>query len=147
MRLVLLCVMLAARPAHGSTEAMTLIAGRGAVIDCPGGVARVSTSNPEVVDAVVASDSEVLFHAKATGQATLAVWSKAGERRTFEVTVEPNLEPLRAYRKSYANPIAAANLCGSFRNATVQGVLMSDAVYESAIEKLLGDAGAQIARP
>ena len=65
----------------------------------------------------------------------------------MEHLVRGNLESLRAYRKSYANPIAAANLCGSFRNATVQGVLMSDAVYESAIEKLLGDAGAQIARP
>ena len=65
------------------------------VIDCPEGVARVSTSSPETVDAVPASSREVLFHAKAMGQATLVVWSKTGARRTFGVTVEPNLEPLR----------------------------------------------------
>jgi pilus assembly protein CpaC len=74
---------------------LPLIVGRGVVIDCAGGVARVATSNPETVDAVVASDTEVLFHAKALGQATLVVWSKTGSRRTYEVTVEPNFEPLR----------------------------------------------------
>lgn len=74
---------------------MTLTVGRGTVVDCPEGVSRVATSNPEAVDAVVASDGEVLFHAKGLGQATLVVWSKNGARRTFDVTVEPNLEPLR----------------------------------------------------
>lgn len=79
-----------------AAEPMTLVVGRGVVVDCPAGVARVSTSNPEAVDTVLASDSEVLFQAKAAGQATLVVWSKAGERRSYEVTVEPYLDPLRA---------------------------------------------------
>jgi pilus assembly protein CpaC len=83
----------------GGPEMLRLIAGRGTVIDCPGGVARVSTSNPEAVDAVVASEAEVLFQAKAAGQATLVVWSKAGARKTYEVSVEPNLEPLRELLK------------------------------------------------
>jgi pilus assembly protein CpaC len=78
---------------------MSLVVGRGAVVECPQGVARVSTSNPEAVDAVLASDSEVLFHARALGQATLVVWSKNGGRKTYEVTVEPNLEPLRELLK------------------------------------------------
>ena len=37
--------------------------GRGAVVDCPEGVARLATSSPETVDAVAASSHEVLFHA------------------------------------------------------------------------------------
>jgi pilus assembly protein CpaC len=74
---------------------MILTLGKGAVIDCPQGVLRVATSSPEVVDVVAASSEEVLFHAKALGQATVFVWSRTGERRVYEVTVEPNLEPLR----------------------------------------------------
>jgi pilus assembly protein CpaC len=74
---------------------LTLAAGAGTVIDCPGGVTRVSTSNPEVVDAVVASEAEVLFHAKNVGQATLVVWAKNGQRSVFQVKVEPDSEPLR----------------------------------------------------
>src|SRR5512147_1300602 len=80
---------------QGAPRAVTLAAGRGTVVDCPEGVLRVSTSRPEVVDAVVASDAEVLFHAKTPGQATLVIWPKGGARRTYEVTVEPDLEALR----------------------------------------------------
>ena len=74
---------------------LILSVGKGVVIDCPKGVARVATSSPETVDAVAASSQEVLFHAKALGQATLFIWSKSGDRAIYNVTVEPNLEPLR----------------------------------------------------
>src|ERR1051326_7235763 len=97
-RLILLCLVLAISAAALDSTIpinMPMVVGRGTVVDCPGGVARVATSNPEAVDAVVASDGEVLFHAKALGQATLIVWPKNGPRRTYNVTVEPNLEPLR----------------------------------------------------
>ncbi len=95
--LVLLALVLpaAALDGPGAPDSISLVVGRGTVIDCPDGVERVATSNPEAVDAVVASDREVLFHAKALGQATLVIWSKNGSRRLYEVTVEPNLEPLR----------------------------------------------------
>jgi pilus assembly protein CpaC len=74
---------------------LTLAVGRGSLVDCPEGLERVSTSSPEIVDAVAASPHEVLFQAKALGQATLIVWSKSGGRTVYGVTVEPNLEPFR----------------------------------------------------
>src|SRR3954466_246541 len=75
---------------------LTLSLGRGAVIDCADGIARVSTSSPEIVDVVTASTREVLFDAKAVGQATVIVWSKTGERTTYNVAVELNLAPMRS---------------------------------------------------
>jgi pilus assembly protein CpaC len=83
-----------------AAEKVSLEVGRGTIVDCPQGVERVATTSPETVDVVVTSDREVLFHAKALGQATLVVWSKGGERRAYEVTVEPNLEPLRTLLKA-----------------------------------------------
>jgi pilus assembly protein CpaC len=74
---------------------LAVTVGKGVVVDCPNGIIRVATSSPEVVDLVTASGREVLLHAKALGQATLFIWSKTGERTVYEVTVEPNLEPLR----------------------------------------------------
>jgi pilus assembly protein CpaC len=94
--ILLLAGCLSALESGAAPVPLSLTVGRGTVIDCPDGVLRVATSNPEAVDAVVASDAEVLFHAKALGQSTLIVWSKNGARRTFDVTVEPNLDPLRA---------------------------------------------------
>jgi hypothetical protein len=45
-------------------EELNLTLGTGIVIDSPETITRVSTSAPEVVDAVTASSREVLFHAK-----------------------------------------------------------------------------------
>lgn len=84
----------AIEPAPGPPE-IVLAVGRGTVIECPNGVMRVATSNPEALDVIAASNQEVLFHAKALGQATVFIWSKSGERKVYEVLVEPNLEPLR----------------------------------------------------
>jgi len=85
----------AIEPIQPQPTEMSLTIGMGSVIDCPRGVARVATSSPEIVDAVVASNQEVLFHGKSLGQATLFIWAKDGQRTAYNVTVEPNLEPLR----------------------------------------------------
>jgi len=87
--------ILALEKAPSEPIQLQLAVGKGVVIDCPKGVARAATSSPEIVDVVAASTQEVLFHAKTVGQATLFIWSKSGERSVYDVTVEPNLEPLR----------------------------------------------------
>src|SRR2546423_691952 len=74
---------------------LTLTVGRSTVIGCPSDVQKISTSSPEIVDAVAASSREILFNAKAVGQATLYLWAKSGERWSYTVTVEQNLEPVR----------------------------------------------------
>ena len=73
--LLLAAALAAARmdAAVADVEELSLTLGTGIVIDCPGTIARVSTSTPEVVDAVTASSREVLFHAKGLGKATLVV--------------------------------------------------------------------------
>ena len=85
----------AGSPVPAEPVEVTLTVGTGMVIDCPDGIVRVAASNPEVADAVTASSIEVLFHTKAVGRATMVVWSKSGARKTYHLTVEPNLEPLR----------------------------------------------------
>jgi pilus assembly protein CpaC len=47
------------------------------------------------VDAVVASDREVLVHAMKIGTGTVVIWSKNGQRTAYDVTSEPDLEPMR----------------------------------------------------
>jgi pilus assembly protein CpaC len=77
------------------TVQLILTVGKGALIDCPAGIIRIATTSPEIVDATTASGREIMFNAKALGQSTLFIWSKTGERVVYEVTVEPNLEPMR----------------------------------------------------
>lgn len=88
-----LAVPLAAADSAEPVE-LTLTVGSGIVVDCPPAVVRVAASSPEIVDTVTASRREVIFHAKSVGRATMVVWSKSGERRTYHVTVEPDLRPM-----------------------------------------------------
>jgi pilus assembly protein CpaC len=85
--------------AQGGPEDIRLTVGKSIVIDYPTDIARISTSNPDVVDASPVTSREVLIHGKSFGTVTLVVWSKAGQRNFYNITVEQNLEPLRKLLK------------------------------------------------
>lgn len=94
------CLLLVAGAAAAAGDAdaprdLTITAGRSLVIDYPEDLARISTSNPEVLDYVPASNREILLHGKSIGVATLVVWSKSGHRTYYSVSVEQNLAPFR----------------------------------------------------
>src|SRR5271167_1227698 len=95
-------LVLAAAPAafgQGGPEDVRLTVGKSIVIDYPADISRISTSNPEIVDASPVTGREVLVHGKSFGTVTLVVWSKAGQRNFYNITVEQNLEPLRKLLK------------------------------------------------
>ena len=80
-------------------EDIRLTVGKSIVIDYPTDIARISTSNADIVDASPVTAREVLIHGKSFGSVTLVVWSKAGQRNFYNITVEQNLEPLRKLLK------------------------------------------------
>jgi len=85
--------------AQGGPEEIRLTVGKSIVIDYPADIARISTSNPDIVDASPVTGREILVHGKSFGTVTLVVWSKAGQRNFYNITVEQNLEPLRQLLK------------------------------------------------
>ncbi|MDP9171416.1 MAG: pilus assembly protein N-terminal domain-containing protein [Acidobacteriota bacterium] len=85
--------------AQGGPEDIRLTVGKSVVIDYPADIARISTSNPDIVDASPVTGREILVHGKAFGTVTVVVWSKTGQRNFYNVTVEQNLEPLRRLLK------------------------------------------------
>jgi len=104
LRLVLTAALLPVTPADGPVRLalgreLELVAGRSIVIDSPAEIARISTSDPTIADAVPATTREFLVHGKGAGVATLVVWTKDGERSVYNVTVAPNVEPLRRLLK------------------------------------------------
>ncbi len=91
----LVCLAAAALAVHAVAEELKLTVGRSLVIDYASDIARISTSNPEVADAVAVSNREVLLNAKAQGLSTVVIWPKSGARSVYTVLVEQNLEPVR----------------------------------------------------
>jgi pilus assembly protein CpaC len=92
-----IAVMLLAVTSFSQTgvEDLRITGGKSIVIDYPTDIGRVSTANPEVVDAIPVTSRELLVNAKGVGSTTLVVWGKNGQRTFYNVTVDPNLEPLR----------------------------------------------------
>ena len=76
-------------------QELRLAVGRSLVMDFPADIARISTSTPEVVDAVAVSLREVLLNGKGQGTSTVVVWTKSGERSFYTVTVDLNLESVQ----------------------------------------------------
>jgi pilus assembly protein CpaC len=86
----------AAPPLHQLTPVdLKLTLGRSLVIDYPADIARISTSDPAVADAVPATSREFLVHGKSHGVATIVVWSRSGLRSLYNVSIEPDVEPIR----------------------------------------------------
>jgi len=85
--------------AQAGPEEVRLTVGKSIVIDYPADIARISTSNPDIVDASPVTSREVLLHGKSLGTVTLVVWSKSGQRNFYNINVEQNLEPLRQLLK------------------------------------------------
>src|SRR5579864_4596368 len=96
---VLVLAAASAALGQGGPEDVKLTVGKSIVIDYPADISRISTSNPEIVDASPVTGREVLVHGKSFGTVTLVVWSKAGQRNFYNITVEQNLEPLRKLLK------------------------------------------------
>ena len=76
-------------------DELKLTVGKSIVLDYPADIRQISTSDPAVVDAVAVTTREMLLNAKSGGSATVIVWSKAGQRNIYSITVDQNLEPLR----------------------------------------------------
>jgi len=116
---------------QAAAQAIRLGLGRSAVIDFPADIGRISTSNPEVVDAVAVSLREVLIHGKSLGSATVVIWSKNGQRNFYQVSVEPDLEPIRRLLKE-TFPEEDIQVQATRESLSLTGRVSSQAVAERA---------------
>jgi pilus assembly protein CpaC len=128
---VLLAVMTSFVFAQGGPEEIRLTIGKSIVIDYPADIARISTSNADIVDASPVTGREVLVHGKAFGTVTLVVWSKAGQRNFYNITVEQNLEPLRKLLKD-TFPNEDIHVQSSRDSLSLTGRVSSKAVSDQA---------------
>jgi pilus assembly protein CpaC len=115
-----------------ASEEIRITAGKSVVLDYPEDVARISTSNPEIVDYVPVSTREILLHAKGQGMATLVVWAKSGQRNFYNINVEPNLEPLRKLIKE-TFPGEQIQVVGAKDSISLIGVVSTPGVAERLV--------------
>lgn len=128
-----LCATFGGSPLEAQTmQELKMIVGRSVVVDYPADIGRISTSNPETVDYVAVTNREILLHAKSHGNATLIVWSKAGQREFYNITVEHNLEPIRRILKA-TFPAEDIQLQSARDIVTLNGTVSAQAVIDRAL--------------
>ena len=82
-----------AQTGPGTPRELNLVAGKSVILDSPVEVVRASVADPEVVEAVGVSPTEVLLNGKKPGQTSVILWQKSGNRLFFDVTVKPRPQP------------------------------------------------------
>lgn len=117
---------------QSGAEELRITLGKSVVIDYPEDVARISTSNPDVVDYVPVSTREILLHARGAGVATLVVWAKSGQRNFYSVAVEQNLTPVRKLL-SETFPGEDIHVQGAGDSLTLTGMVSTQAVADRAL--------------
>ena len=122
-----------------SAEELRLTVGKTIVIDYPSDIRQISTSSADVVDASPITTREILMTGKGLGNATLVVWSKAGDRMFYNVTVEMNLEPLRKLMKD-TFPNEQVTATSSRDTLTLNGLATSKEVADRVVALASGFA-------
>jgi pilus assembly protein CpaC len=115
-----------------SAEDLRITVGKSIVIDYPGDIRQISTSNPEIVDANPVTTREILMSGKGLGSATMVVWSKSDQRMFYNVTVELNLDPLRRILQD-TFPSEKIDLHSSRDSISVNGTVSSKDVADRAV--------------
>lgn len=113
----------------GQPNEIRTVVGRSLVLEHPDDIVRISVANPEVIDAVAVSTREVVINGKAAGTTTLIIWSRAGDRELFTVTVDINSEPVqREIEETF--PGERVQVHGGKDTITLTGQVSSAAVSE-----------------
>ena len=117
--------------ASTSVEDLKVTVGKSIVIDYPTNISRISTSNPDIVDAVAVSTREVLLHAKSHGAATVVVWARTGDRNFYNISVVHNLGPIRKIIE-VTFPDEDINVQAAEDSLTLTGLVSSQEVSDRA---------------
>ncbi len=89
--LLFACLTMAQIPAAGGPAMadadITVTVNKSIVLDHPGGIRRVSITNPDIAEAVAVSSLELLLNGKSAGDTSLILWDKTGRRIGYDVHV------------------------------------------------------------
>ncbi len=113
------------------TSAITMIVGRGELLQFPDFVEKVAVSEPSIADLVVVSPQEVLLNAKGPGLTTALVWHKGGLSR-YEVTVNADLATLEQQIRA-ALPSEMIHVSSTKDAVLLTGVVTSPEVAQRAV--------------
>ena len=83
----------------GPARAITLVEGRGELLQFQRDVQKVALAEPKIADAVVLSPREVMVNAKTPGHTTLLIWETGSDPVRYEIEVAKDNSDWDSFRK------------------------------------------------
>jgi Flp pilus assembly protein, secretin CpaC len=106
--LTLLALAAAAQTPAGHD--MSIVAGRGELLQFQRDVARVVVAEPKIADAIVVSPREVMVTAKGPGKTTIVIWETGMEAARYNVNVTPDTTDFEMFRKQISEGFPESNV-------------------------------------
>src|SRR5688500_18723598 len=109
-----------------------IVTGRSTVLEIGAPIMRVSLTNPDIADAMVTSNSQLLLHGKTPGTISMFAWERAGAVRRYDICVGRDVERLSAQMKEML-PSEAAQVTSNGRNVVLSGRVSTKELGEKAV--------------
>ena len=93
-----------AQPAPAEGETVHVLVGKSIVINVQTPLTRVLSSNPEAVETMATTPTQVIVEGKAAGSSSLILWDSTGRSQVLDVVTDIDIAGLRnAIQKTYPN--------------------------------------------
>jgi pilus assembly protein CpaC len=126
-------VSAAAAPSEADrTSAVRLLVGHSTVVETGSAIARVSLTSPDIADALLTSQEQLLVHGKAPGTISMFVWNRNGGIRRYEVIVQRDIDRLGAQIQQLF-PNESIHVDTSGHSIVVAGSVSTKEVAEKAL--------------
>src|SRR5689334_22917266 len=117
--------------AQSEGQALHIFVGKSVVINVQAPVTRILSSNPQVIDTLATSPTQVVVEGKTAGSSSLILWDASGHSQMLDVTVDVNTATLRnAIEQTY--PGEAINVQSDGAHLILTGTV-SDAKIVQAV--------------
>jgi pilus assembly protein CpaC len=126
-----------AQPSLALTEArnLTLITGRGELLQFDLDVKQVATSEPKIADVIVVSPREVMINAKEPGKTTVVVWENGIPIQYNVDVITSEAMDFEAFKKAFAEQLPGAKIEVTGKGETI---VLSGTAKDSAQIKEAG---------
>lgn len=108
--LAVCCSAANAQTTKAQSRDLTLVEGRGELLQFQNDVTKVAISEPKVADAVVISPREVMVNAKGPGRATLIIWETGAEPARYEIDVTKDTLEWENFHKQMVESVGGSEI-------------------------------------
>lgn len=110
------------------SKILSLITGRGELLQFPNDIKTVASAEPKIADVVVISPREVMVNAKEPGKTTVIVWDSLNGPIRYNVDVSADNSDMEMLRKQMAEelPGSSIQMTGKGETLVLTGTVASD---------------------